>query len=128
MKYKLPNYTILTSKSSTDIFREEYDNEYYGKEQEELEKLNEEQYKILKKYGYENDDCEMYLMHFFNSAFSDEFTTEMTIYDAIQCLAIKDSCDLVKYENGNIGYMACYNCEENGFEILGKGNEMEEDV
>lgn len=57
-------------------------------------------------------------VHFFNSRFFDESYNEMNIYDALENLAIKDGVDLVQYENGNYGYVAYYNGNRNGFEIL----------
>lgn len=111
-KYNLPKYSRLTKKSILDI---DYNKEDYEKE---IEELIADQDKQLKVFGYENNDEDMHLIHFFNSAFFDEKTREMTIYDAIQCLAIKDGYDLVAYENGNKGYIAYYNTHKNGFEIL----------
>lgn len=57
-------------------------------------------------------------VHFFDSPFFDECTTEMNIYEAIECLAIKDGADLVQYDNGNYGFVAYYNGNVNGFEII----------
>lgn len=81
------------------------------------EKLVEEQDLFLKENGYELDKS--YMIHFFDSFYFDEHIYNMDIYEAIQCLAIKDGVDFVKYENGNYGYVAYYNGHENGFEILG---------
>ena len=62
---------------------------------------------------------EDYLCHFFESGFYDETTTPMGIDSAIQRLAIKDGIDLVQFSNGNYGFVAYYNGEENGFEMIG---------
>ena len=43
----------------------------------------------------------------------------MSIYDAIQTLSIKDGANLVKFSNGNIGYVAYYNGKLSSFEIIG---------
>lgn len=63
----------------------------------------------------------MVVIHFFKSAFcSKDCYYYMSILDAIESLAIKDGCYCVKYENGNIGYIAEYSGKENGFEIVTK--------
>lgn len=50
----------------------------------------------------------------------------MTIEDAVQCLSLKDGADLVKFKNGNIGFVGYYNdYKNNAFEIL--RNATEED-
>ena len=89
--------------------------------------------------GYENGDmCEFYgkqmelfngsfladitvVYHFFDSAFRNEMYTvgnTVEINDYIEMLAIKDGVNLVKYENGNTGFVGIYNGHENGFEII----------
>ena len=113
MEYKLPNFKILTKKSILDIPYEN-DKQY----QENRRVLTAEQDKIIAKNGY--DFNKYYDVHFYESAYTNEFKTDMSINDAIQCLAIKDGCDLVKFDNGNIGYVAYYNGHKNGFEILSK--------
>lgn len=57
-------------------------------------------------------------IHFFDSPFFDEYTTKMNVYEAIECLAIKDGADLVQYDNENYGFVAYYNGNKNGFEII----------
>lgn len=109
--YELPRYSRLTKESVLNIL----DTEDY---ETEIDKLIEEQHEKLKIFGYEDTYESMHLIHFFNSVFFDEQTREMTIYDAIQCLAIKEGYDLVSFENGNKGYVAYYNTYENGFEII----------
>ncbi len=42
----------------------------------------------------------------------------MMLYDAVAALASKEGIDLVQFENGNYGFVAYYNENENGFEIL----------
>lgn len=105
MKHELPKYSILTKKSVLDIDcnKEDYEKEF--------NEIIEEQDKILPYSGI----C---LIHFFNSAFFNESTEEMTINDAIECLAIKDGVDLVQFENKNKGFVAYYNTKINGFEII----------
>lgn len=63
-------------------------------------------------------DDRHYLCHFFNSNFFDEQTDHYTIDDAIQYLAIKEGYDMVQFSNGNIGFVAYYGSEVNGFEII----------
>lgn len=100
----IPNYKILTSKSVLDIpFDENHETE--------MENLIREQESM---YG----DCNIHTIHFFDSAFFNESTEEMTINDAIECLAIKDGVDLVQFENKNKGFVAYYNTKINGFEII----------
>ncbi len=110
----MKEYIVLTQKSILDM---EYENEKQW--EQDCLALYEEQNAILKANGIENDDVKSYIVHFFDSDFFDEQTTELTIDDAIQCLAIKDGVDLVQYENGNYGYVAYYGTCDNGFEILG---------
>lgn len=98
-----PNYKVLTSKSVLDIpFDENHETE--------MGNLIREQESMY--------DCDTHTIHFFDSAFFNESTEEMTINDAIECLAIKDGVDLVQFENGNKGFVAYYNTHENGFEII----------
>ena len=109
----LPKYKVLTKKSLLNM---KYVNEKQW--EEDCLELVEEQNSILNGNGIENDYVKAYSIHFFDSDFFDEHITELTIDEAIQCLAIKDGVDLVQYENGNYGYVAYYNCADNGFEIL----------
>lgn len=108
---KLPNFIILTGVSVMDIT---YENE----EQHEHDclELMFEQNNILTLNGIYFDKC--YNIHIFDSP----YTTELTMFDGIeeasQYLAIKDGCDLVRFENGNIGFVAYYNGHKNGFEII----------
>lgn len=62
----------------------------------------------------------------------DAFLNEHYLYvstpeidSCIQYLAIKDGFDLVRFSNGNLGFVAYYNGYENGFEII--PTEMTED-
>ena len=51
----------------------------------------------------------------------DEFYTignTSEVNDYIDSLAIKDGLNLVRFENGNIGFVGTYNEYENGFEII----------
>lgn len=44
--------------------------------------------------------------------------------DAIERLAIKDGCDLIRYENGNLGLVAYYNGRESYLEIITNEDEV----
>lgn len=57
-------------------------------------------------------------IHFFESIFYNDRELWMTAYEAVDALAIKDSCDLVQYDNGNYGFVATYSDFQNGFEII----------
>ena len=47
-----------------------------------------------------------------------EITTKNVIIHFIEYLAIKDGYDLVRFSNGNLGFVAYYNGHKNGFEII----------
>lgn len=104
----LPNYSIMTKLQVS----QSYDNEDF-----DFQALTDEQDDVLRIFGYKDTTRTNHLIHFFNSRFFDEFTEEMTISDAIEYLAIKDGVDLVKYDNGNMGFVA-YDGTANGFEII----------
>ena len=89
-------------------------NKVYESEPEEIYK---EQYEKKKIFGL--SDEKEYVCHFFDSAFFDESTEAMYLEDAIERLAIKDGVDMVQFDNGNLGFIAYYSGEENGFEIIG---------
>lgn len=104
-------YTILTK-------RRVYDS-YYLLDENWSEKLWEEQEKKCEELGIDTSSlADEVKCHFFDSVFFDEHTGFYNVYDAIQCLAIKDGVNLVQYENGNYGFVAYYSGEENGFEIM----------
>jgi len=77
-----------------------------------------EQDDVLKAHGYSMND-DVYSIHVFDSAFHFDARWNMTIYEAIDYLAVKDGYDVVRFDNGNIGVVAYYSGQENGFEILG---------
>lgn len=109
----LPSYNVITGVSVMDIPYEN-DKQY----ERDCIELVEEQNAILKEYKIYFD--RKYKVHFFNSAYTNDAIRNMDIGYAIQCLAIKDGADLVRFGNGNIGFVAYYNGIENGFEILGE--------
>ena len=109
----MPQYTILGTPLYE--FYDAYDDE---PSETDLFARVDEQEKILKQNGLSSTNGTEYLCHFFNSVFFDEQIIETCVDEAIQGLAIKDGVDIVKYNNGNIGFIAYYNGNVNGFEIL----------
>lgn len=107
-------YEILTKKTCYSI----------GETDEEKEALVNEQNEVLTSLGY--DLTAAYDAHFFESAFGDDETTYDDLESLIQRLAIKDGVDLVRFDNGNVGFVAYYNGQKNGFEILGSVTEKRE--
>lgn len=108
-------FIILTSVSVLDI----------NDDDEKVVELVEEQDKILKDLGF-NICSKTY-----NINFGGKRKNTQTIYEATQCLALKDGADLVQYENGNYGYVGYYaGINENWFEILGstESEERENDL
>lgn len=107
----LPSYKVITGVSVMDI-------PYENAEQYERECINlvEEQDAILKANGFVFD--KKYKIHMFDSRYSNDTYVDEEINEAVQYLAIKDGYDLVRFENGNLGFVAYYNGHENGFEIL----------
>ena len=111
------NYTLLT-KSSLEIVQKDLGQE---EETRQLLALYNEQYALLTAHGYDMEKC--YKVHFFDSPYTYDKTQDDVIADAIQRLAIKDGYDIVKWENGNIGFVAYYSGVENGFEIIGESED-----
>ena len=110
----MPTFEIVTKTHLYDIDIDDYD-AYVA--------LWDEQCDTLCKKGFDLDKS--YRLHFFDSAFFDEYETDDYIGESTQFLAIKDGLDLVRFETGNYGFVAYYNNHCNGFEILKES--MEED-
>lgn len=106
-------YKILTDRGLYDL---DFEN---GDEEAVRLAFFEEQIETLKKHGYEFNRSNDYYVHLFESDFHYERKWNMTLYDALDILAVKDGIDLVQFDNGNVGFVAYYNGRENGFEILG---------
>ncbi len=104
---KMPVYQIITR------------NRVDESEPEDIIREQDEKRKIL---GLDDGN---YLCHFFDSGFTTDRTIESQIDNAIQMLAIKEGYDLVQFENGNYGFVAYYDGEANGFEIIGQGELMQ---
>ena len=110
--YELPKYTIITDRRIYD--------DHYSNEDDWSEKLLEEQEAKCKTLGIDtNFWADEVVVHFFDSPFFDERTQWATVYDALNMLAIKDGVDMVQFANSNYGFIAYYNGNANGFEIIG---------
>lgn len=116
LEKNLPEYEVLTKNQVYNVPEE--------LESEDFETITEHQVKeqneVLKSLGLpnSNDNDISFVIHFFDSAYSNDEVVVTTLYDAIQMLAIKDGVDLVKFENGRAGFVAYYNGNDNGFEIV----------
>lgn len=108
----IPDYTVLTDKSVLDIPYED-ENQY----SDACICLFENQVKKFEENGFDYSN-KVYKVHFFNSVFRDESIEDCEIDDAVQCLAIKDGADLVRFDNGNVGFVSYYSGHEDAFEIL----------
>ena len=94
---------------------------------EKLDKHVEEQNAVLLKNGINNDNSTCYVIHVFESNFSEDFICSNTIDDAVQAMAIKEGVDLVQFENGNFGYVSYYTHSIDAFEIIGEGGLLEDE-
>ena len=57
-------------------------------------------------------------IHFFDSDFHNDRELWMNVHEALDALAIKGNVDLVRFHNGNLGFVATYGEIKNGFEII----------
>ena len=110
----MDKYEILTKNTCYTI----------GETDEEREALINEQNEVLASLGY--DLTAAYDAHYFESSYMNDETTYDDIPNLIERLAIKDGVDLVRFDNGNVGFVAYYSGKENGFEILGSVTEKRE--
>ena len=76
--------------------------------------------KANKQAEHSEPHNEEYVCEFWENKRAETETRTVTIYDAIEMLALKEGTDVVEYDNGNIGIVGYYNAWENGFVILGK--------
>lgn len=110
------NYKIITTKSMLDFTEDDWMNE------ETLVSNVNEKDEALAKNGIINDDSTCYLVRF-NSR---EIYKVMTIDEAIQCLDLKNGCDVVQFDNGLFGFVGYNNnldTTSNRFEIVRKATE-----
>lgn len=106
------NYTVVTKRKLYD---------YLEIPEEEEEKFREElwteQLELLTEIKTENviihfiEDT-----HFCNDLY--KYVSAKEIDEQVQYLAVKDGFNLVRFPNGNLGFIAYYNGHENGFEII----------
>ena len=104
---RIPNYTVLTSKSTLVC--------------DDKEALAEEQNKLFFELFPNRNESVIY--HTFKSSFSDDEEDEGDVSDfdfQIQSLALKDGVDLVRFENGNVGFVSYCNKCMDAFEIIRK--------
>lgn len=108
-------YTVLTELNVFDSFSHDSDYDEY------ISQMVNSQYGVLASIGFDDTYSKAYCVRFNN-----ERTYNMTIDDAIQSLSLKEGADLVRFENGNIGFVGYYGdipTERNCFEILGDYDE-----
>lgn len=107
------NYEIVTQRKLYD---------YCDIPESEEEKFREELCKEQLEFLASEIKTEHVILHFIEDThFCDDSyryasTTEIDEY--IQYLAVKDGVDLVRFSNGNLGYVAYYNGHKNAFEII----------
>lgn len=83
--------------------------------------LAEEQNKLFFELFPNRNESVIY--HTFKSSFSDDEEDEGDSSDfdfQIQSLALKDGVDLVRFENGNVGFVSYCNKAMDAFEIIRK--------
>ena len=107
-------YEVLTKKSILDITMGDFDNcDDYD---DYLVKFTDSQFEILESLGYDvYQKC-------YKMKFNGHHVENNVIYDSICGLALKEGADLVRFENGHIGYVGYYGSvptDCNCFEILG---------
>ena len=107
------NYEIVTKRKLYD-----YCDISESEEEKFREELCEEQLEILRNEITTENVIIHFIedTHFCDDCYRYAATTEIDEY--IQYLAIKDGCDLVRFSNGNLGFVAYYNGHKNGFEII----------
>ena len=109
------NYKVLNKMSVMDIPEDIYETEIERHNQETDDILFDND--IVMTGAYANTE---YVCEFWENKRAETETRTVTIYDAIEMLALKEGTDVVEYDNGNIGIVGYYNAWENGFIILRK--------
>lgn len=107
---KIPSFKVLTRESVINLT-----------EAEDREMLYEEQDSLFKAMFDNRNESVIY--HTFDSPFAtdEEDNGNVSDYDfEIQSLALKDGVDLVRFENGNIGFVSYCNKCIDAFEIIRK--------
>ena len=107
------NHEIVTQRKLYD---------YLDMSEDEEEKFREELWKEQLEFLAKEIITKNVIIHFIEDThFCDdlyEYATTENVDEYIQYLAVKDGVDLVRFSNGNLGYVAYYNGHENGFEII----------
>lgn len=107
------NYEIATKRKLYDYF-----NISEAEEEQFYEELWAEQLEVIAK----EITTKNVIIHFVeDTAFCNEcyiYRPAKEINEQIQYLAVKDGVDLVRFSNGNLGFVAYYNGNENAFEII----------
>ncbi len=113
MKGKYQNYEIVTKRKLYD---------YLDIPESEEEKFREELWKEQTDFLEREVTTKNVIIHFIEDAhFINEnyhYSSKKNIDEYVQWLAIKDGFDLVRFSNGNLGFVAYYNGHKNGFEII----------
>lgn len=114
------NYEIVTQRKLYDYLDIPED-----EEEKFREELCEEQLEFIEK----EITTENVIIHFIEDPHyiyeSYHYDSKANIDEYVQWLAVKDGLDLVRFSNGNLGYVAYYNGHQNAFEII--QTEMTED-
>lgn len=91
-------------------------------DEDEEQKFRDSLYKEQMDFINEHIKTNLIVIRFIeDTCFLDEhleLARKEDIEDYLEYLAIKDGFDLVQFPNGNYGFIAYYNRNENGFEIL----------
>ena len=107
------NYEIVTQRKLYD---------YLEIPESEEEKFREELWAEQSQFIAKEITTENVIIHFVeDTAFCDDhyvYVSAKEIDEYTQYLAVKDGCDLVRFSNGNLGFVAYYNGHENAFEII----------
>lgn len=107
------NYEIVTQRKLYD---------YIDIPEEEEEKFREELWEEQLKFLKKEITTKNVIIHFIEDThFCDDkyvYAATESIDEYTQYLAVKDGVNLVRFSNGNLGFVAYYNGHENGFEII----------
>lgn len=106
----MEKYKILTKSSVLEI-QDQIGDLSNDLQQQALQDLYEEQFNFI--------NGEYFVIHFIEDEnyINENYTTTNNLDDTIQRLAIKEGIDIVQFDNGNMGFMAYYNGNENAFEF-----------
>lgn len=107
------NYEIVTQRKLYD---------YIDIPEEEEEKFREELWEEQLKFLEKEITTKNVIIHFIEDThFCDDkyvYAATESIDEYTQYLAVKDGLDLVRFSNGNLGYVAYYSGHQNAFEII----------